>query len=1095
MSRMYLPRSLRRIAIVFGLAALAAMITAAVTVIAAPASISGTVTLPGGGLPLPADTRVHLLAPDHNVFGNAQVNAATGAYAFEAVPAGVYILRAVPPQGSDYTPSYPQPVNVLHDPITVNLELTNPSVTGTVYAPDGVTPAHAWVNVYAFDHLIESRLAVSGSMKLGGLPPGQYLLLARRATSDPYWFSARSPISISLGVTTTRNLTLTAANVYGFVRDSTGNAVPESIVHVLRPPYHAERDVADANGYYAIGGLLTGTYLIGVEPPWYEQGLISPLPMSFTVPPAQQQIDLTFLSPRKIVSGTVKTNTGAPVFHALVLARRIDKNGEARGLTDASGAYRLELSEGLWAISVHRLPDSDPPRWVYPDPPKLVFFEHNKLNELKVVHFTVLTADSTVIGDVQLPGGATPPFTVTVGLHHADGIGVDTTIDASGAFTLHVPHGRYKVSVHPDDPNWAGPALEPIDAPPSSTLDLGVITLIPRDSAITGTLTISGTSTPVEGVPVLAWLARGRGGALGESGADGIYAMAVYTGVWHVRPAPRPDQPYLYVGREQEVEIAGSNNVISNVNFSLIEADATIHGMLVDDAGNLVADAHGWAMAAQIANPLIHNGAPARNGAFDILVPGGAVYKVGLHLSPGAPYLVPGGPQNVGVGPGETVNVTFTLRAIDSHIVGALFDPRAGNIPTGVNGGVFARMQDLWARTAINPSNGTYNLGVIGGVWWLDYDVDPDSGYVELKGPRAIPVPSGATVPVPLPVTTRDGLITGTVRGPAGAPLSNTVVLVDGLGREFERLHFVADMNERGHFAIRVPHGAWVLRATTRHDPRLINPVSRRILVPPNGVVGGVELRFAVADALITGTLSLQGGAPLTGPVTLWAWNHHGQYNRVQAALIGGTGAYTMPVISNTLWHLGAAFETRNAYFITRTRVLLGSGNATQDLTLAGPFPKPGPLAIVFDASEAQLLELADGTRIYIPAGALPVVGRVLLRITPIATFPHQHHANVLRYGYAFEAFDAEGNPIEERFNQDVLIVFTYSEAELIAGGINENWLKPAYFSTTTDSWTIPDSYVVDTTNNVVSMQIDHFTDFALTSSEQYEVFLPIVMQ
>jgi hypothetical protein len=1090
-----LTRSLWRVAITMLIVAAAIAITAAATVSAAPASISGTVTLPGGGLPVPDATRVHLLKPDYTLHGDAQVNAATGAYSFGAAPPGVYLLRAVPPQGSDYTPSNIQPIVVLHDPITADLDLTWPSVVGTAFAPDGATPVDAWVNVLAGNVLVESRLAVSGSIKLGGLYPGTYTVFARRATSDPYWHSAPAAVTISSGVTTAQNLTLTAATVYGTVRDSTNNPVPQAIVYVVRHPSRFERNATDGNGYYAIGGLEDGSYWLAVTPPWDEPGLISPPPVSFSVPPAQQQIDLQFLSPRKIVTGVVKTNADVPVENALVLARRIDKNGEARDLTGTSGEYRLELSEGLWAISVHHTDTSNPARWIYPHPPKLVHFKHDKTNEHKTVNFTVLTADSTVIGDVALPGGATPPFSVTVGLHHGDGVGVSTNIDASGAFTLHVPHGRYKVSVHPDDPNWAGPLIEPIHAPPSGTLDLGTITLIPRDSTITGTLTISGTSTPVEGVPVLAWLARGPSGASGEGGPDGMYAMSVYTGTWLVRPAPKPDQPYLYVGRPEEVEVAGSGNVIADVNFGLIEADATIHGTLVDDSGNLIGDATGWAGAAQIGNPELHNGAPARDGAFDILVPGGASYKVALHLSPGAPYLVSGGAQIVGVGPGATAYVTFTLEAIDSHVVGALWDPRALIVPTGVNGGVFAWMSDVWTRTAIDPSNGAYKLGVTGGVWWLDYHIDPDSGYVELAGPRAIPVPTGANVPVVLPVTTKDALITGSMLAPDGSPMTNTVVLADGFGRELDRLHLSAPVREDGSFALRVPHGTWVLRATTRHDPRLINPASRHIFVPKNGTVSGVTLRFAEADALITGSLSLQGGAPLTGTATLWAWNTHGQYNKVQAGLVNGSGVYTMPVISNTLWHLGAAFETRNTYYITHTRVPVGAGNATQDLVLSGPKPKPGPLAIAFDASEAQYLELADGTRITIPAGALPVTGQVILHITPIATFPHQRHANVYKYGYAFEAFDESGNPIEAHFNQDVLIVFSYSQTELIAQGIHENWLRPAYFSTTTDSWTIPDSYVVDEIDNVVAMQIDHFTDFALTSSEQYQVFLPIVMR
>ena len=36
---------------------------------------------------------------------------------------------------------------------------------------------------------------------------------------------------------------------------------------------------------------------------------------------------------------------------------------------------------------------------------------------------------------------------------------------------------------------------------------------------------------------------------------------------------------------------------------------------------------------------------------------------------------------------------------------------------------------------------------------------------------------------------------------------------------------------------------------------------------------------------------------------------------------------------------------------------------------------------------------------------------------------------------------------------------------------------------------------MVDTVNDVVAMQIDHFTDFALTGAAGYRVLLPIVMR
>ncbi len=63
------------------------------------------------------------------------------------------------------------------------------------------------------------------------------------------------------------------------------------------------------------------------------------------------------------------------------------------------------------------------------------------------------------------------------------------------------------------------------------------------------------------------------------------------------------------------------------------------------------------------------------------------------------------------------------------------------------------------------------------------------------------------------------------------------------------------------------------------------------------------------------------------------------------------------------------------------------------------------------------------------------------------------------------------------------------------AAGISEHFLKPAYFSTTTNEWTFPESYVVDTEGNRVVMQIDHFTDFALTSEPGLRVFLPFIMR
>ena len=83
-----------------------------------------------------------------------------------------------------------------------------------------------------------------------------------------------------------------------------------------------------------------------------------------------------------------------------------------------------------------------------------------------------------------------------------------------------------------------------------------------------------------------------------------------------------------------------------------------------------------------------------------------------------------------------------------------------------------------------------------------------------------------------------------------------------------------------------------------------------------------------------------------------------------------------------------------------------------------------------------------------------------------------------------------------ESFNQNVIISFAYEDEELIALNLDEQHLRPAYFATSTQTWTVPESYVVDTESNRVTMQIDHFTDYTLIGDPiTHELFLPSVLR
>jgi hypothetical protein len=723
---------------------------------------------------------------------------------------------------------------------------------------------------------------------------------------------------------------------------------------------------------------------------------------------------------------------------------------------------------------------------------------------VKQVNFTVLTADAHVVGAVDLPGGGTAalPFTVTVSVYNDEGIGRQAVVTlatgaVSGTFDIAIPHGGYKVWVTPDDPGYMGPVVEPIRVPPNGIYDLGTLTLLERDAIITGTVTDEG-GAGVAGVPVSGWRPGAPGGARGITGPGGQYVLSVVAGRWQVQPSPGPDQPYIYTGPGARVPVS-STQTISDVNFSLLTADATIVGYLVDNAGVPVTDAEGWASATRTVTPTLHNGAPIEAGTFTIYVPRG-VYDVAAHLPAGSPYMS-AGERRVIVS--DTVTVTLPVLEKDARIVGGLWDPRNEDVVEGVDAGVLAWAGGNWVGTAVDPGNGAFTMTVAAGLWHLGYRVDPQSDYVGLRHHKNIPVSSGQTVgPVHLPVAERDGLITGTVLGPDGAPLAGAKVIADGIGPVVTNLWLSTYSGADGGFRLKAPHGNYHLGATVGLTDS-IKPALRRISVLPDGVSGGHVLQFRWPDAVISGTVSISTSTALsagstagvTGAVFIWGWSDDDGFVKTRVPVTDSLGSYSLDVISNTTWHLGAVYETPSQYWLAREKVTLAAGGATQDLVLTGPYPKPAPVAVTFDASLPQRILLADGTHVYIPANAMPVTGQVTLHIVPIATLPHQRHANVYRYGYAFTAVDERGDPITQNFNQEVVIGFAYDERELWYTGISEHLLKPAYFSTTTNEWTFPESYVVDTDANRVVMQIDHFTDFALTGEPGFQVFLPVVLK
>lgn len=1063
-------------------------------------TISGTVTSPLD--PLPDGTVVKLFhAGSDFAMGQAAVDSGTGAFSIGPVGNGLYVLKAVPPVSSGLTQSELTPVSVLGGAVSgVSLSLTEPQISGTVFAPDGTTPVTATVKVFAAGHtVLQSVFAPLGEFAIGGLPVGNYDLVAFPETDDPYWKSEPVPAMAARCITCT--LTLTHAQLWGVAKDSLGNPVRGATVIAAQmassgAPVAVASDRTSASGFWAIGGLPNGTYGLGALPPYDRNELVPPAVQMTTIPGASNPFTITFGTSQKIVSGSVMVHQAGsadlPVQNALVIAHRMDRHGEARTFTGADGRYQMQLSSGLWAMTVKPVSTTVPSDWVFNKPPQLVFFEFNKTPENKTQNFTVLAADATVIGSVVLPGGTvvlpSDPVTVTVAIFNNEGVGRHADIQAGESFTITLPSGGYKVVVHSHNPQFMGPQIDPIFVEPNSTFDLGAITLITKDAAITGTVKDE-SGNGVVGITVAAWRDGTPEILRTDTAPDGSYILPVVGGDWHVRPAPRPNQPYIYNGGGTPVSLA-SGETVADVNFTLTDAPIALNGVLVDESGNTLSDVDGWAVAQSKTDPNLHNGAPIKNGEFAIFVPAGT-YRVAAHPAGGSEYMS-SAEREVTVDNTWTGPLTLTVKLEDATISGALWNPRTETVVTGVEGAVGAWMGNDWTASRIDPGNGTYKLNVAAGLWHLGYRIDPTANYLKLAKVINVPVAAGQNKVVPLPVVEKDAAITGTVLAPDGSPLGGALVLAHGIHTDVT-LH--TRSRDDGTFNLRVPAGRYRLGAANG-NPAWIKPVEVEVVVGAGETSGGHTLQFQLPDVTISGALAISGTTGLNGNALVWAWSDDGGFVKGRFPITNSAGSYSIGVISNTTWHVGAAFETDTQFWATRQSVDVGSSSATLDLTLTGPHAKPGPVVVTFDAADPQRIVLADGTHIYIPAGAMPVTGEVTLRVVPIATLPHQRHApNTYGYGYAFLATDSTGQPIESHFNQDVVIGFRYDDAEIARQGIFEPRLKPAYFSTTENSWTFPDSYAVDTVNNIVTMQIDHFTDFVLTAEPPVMVYLPLVMK
>lgn len=806
------------------------------------------------------------------------------------------------------------------------------------------------------------------------------------------------------------------------------------------------------------------------------------------------------------VSGQItRADTGVGVSGAQINANQRSGTMFLGASADSEGRYSINLPVGTWELRVE-------PQWGNNGRQVAVDWAFAKQGIVvtisdsgkTAVNFQVVSATARVIGKVLLPDG-TPMQRGGVDIRSTEGVGVGTGADPSdGSFSVQVPAGNYRLGVFSEDQSYTAPVMEPFTAKGGATTDVGTVRLVKKTAHIQGRVTVKGTETGVSGVRVNTWNPRGGGWAEAQTNASGTFDLLVGAGDWEVMAEPNPGSGYAFESGPPTVVKVVANQTVGNINFTVLRASAVINGRIVDGQGALLSNFFGYAMAMEGSGdpPKPGPGTNVQGGQFALRVPAGT-WTVDVHTEPGSEFSSAGG-QTVTLADNGTASVQVVMKKNDAVVSGRVID-EDGTAVTGVRTEVFAENGRGSFKMAEVSETGTYRMGVVGGTsWHLGVFVEPNSGYMMLPpSDSKVTVASGATVTKDFTLLRTNAYIAGKVLDPNGVGLGNVFVFadtnltVDGdvLGLRVENAGAPmgapkkADLRQGIHtgdltaadgtFRLAVPAGTYGIGSGAPSALGYINPVFRRIAVEKDREVTGIVLQYRQADAQISGAVYLAGSK---SEGFVWAWSENGAHSEAHTR----TGDYSLNVTKGEVWHVGADFEGGQEFYQSQEVMidLTSATSAQKDLVLVkSSFVLPPSVSQQIQAASGGTIQMQDGTRLVIPAGAFGSSGTFNVTISPTAQLTKEKHRRPVAFGYSINATNAStGQEFTTPFSTNVQLVIPYTAEMLTALGISANDIGASYFDASSSGWQGVDSFTVNKEDKTIIASIGHFTDFAVTT-------------
>jgi len=810
-------------------------------------SITGHVYEANGTTPI-AD--VHVYAEDYNTgqWWAGTETGADGSYTLTGLPSGDYRVSVCPQcSGKAYVQEWyneagqhhlATPVTVAEPGATTGIDFTLDRagiVSGRVVAEGGApienlhiaairVSDHAWFGGPNTD--------ASGYYTFAGVPPTDvYIYACSRCNNHPYvdeyyddalTESEATVLSVSIGVTVTNvNFTLAVGgSISGHVYQADG-VTPIADVHVMAHDFDTDQWVRDANtqadGSYTIQGLPSGDHRVRAQAAGYLEEYYRETVdwnqanrVAVTAPNATTGIDFTLDRGDATIRGHVRYGDGTPVPYINVNGSRWNASGWTSTSADANGAYTLTVPAGTWGLDANRW-DGRVDGYTLASIPLVPVGSGQTVNDVDI---TFLPNDATVTGAVREQDG-TPIPGAQVALRDATSgwwLSREVTSDASGAYTLGVPAGTWRINA------WRTNYLQPpdqqitISAGQTLTKDLYLSALRSR---IAGRV-LDQNDDPVPHAWVWAWHPKYQQGNGVYADASGNYELPVYAGVWNIHAEHPPD----YTNVSDRSVMVTENEVLSGIDLRLNRATAVVQGTvrLGSYSGPPIAVPADTRMDSRERNEWIHYHTIGNTGFYTSGVTAGQwdayVHLEGYTCQEARPFTV---------ADGGTASVDLVLLPNTAIISGKITDQYGFPVPSAdvsVQDPVSGREMIPWSLGWAD-STGRYTVGVAAGHWrvctWRD-------GYDSPACPE-ITIAAGETRVLNFVLQSRTSVIAGRVTDLKPDPANNvplegaTVQLWDpyGIAPLSDNAGPLAggatDTNGEFEFSLNVTSGPYLVRA------------------------------------------------------------------------------------------------------------------------------------------------------------------------------------------------------------------------------------------------------------------------------------------